>query len=78
MREDGKEGKRNKGTSEPRLRPKSHLGHNNQASEIKQISQMQKAQTRPPGTLLSALSSRPVVTMWLKLPAETSTVEKTV
>lgn len=35
--------------------PKSHLGQNNQASEIKQISQMQKAQTRPPGTLISTL-----------------------
>lgn len=74
-REGGKiEGERKKGTSE--LPPKSHLGQNNQAGEIKQISSMQEARTRPPGTLLSALSSRPVVTIWLKLPAETPTVEK--
>lgn len=30
-----------------------------------------RACTRPPGTLLSAQSFRPVVTIWLKLPAET-------
>ena len=65
MREEGKRGKKIKEHLNPRLRPKSHLGQNNQASEIKQISQMRKAQTRPPGTLLSALSSRPVVTIWL-------------
>lgn len=69
-RSGGKRKKEHLNSPQISFRPKQS-GRWNQADLL-----MQKAHTRPPGTLLSALSSRPVVTMWLKLPAETSTVEK--